>query len=148
MGTRSNTVFVDGSTQILNVYRQHDGYIDGHGVELAEFLSSLTLVNGLGGDTSKIANGINCLVAQFVSEFKTGAGGIYIHPPINSPENDYTYIIVGSIDDPLVIHVFEFETQIFSGNVDEFLDFCHSPDSMDYNNLDNQIEFKKLICRG
>lgn len=80
MGTRSLTfVYNEQNEPILNLYRQYDGYISGHGAELAEFLGDKTYVNGLSGDTSTVFNGMGCLAAQLVAHFKETAGGFYIH---------------------------------------------------------------------
>ena len=46
MGTRSLTFVYDGDEPIVNMYRQFDGYPEGHGQELAEFLCSGKLVEG------------------------------------------------------------------------------------------------------
>jgi hypothetical protein len=81
MGTRSLTFVYDGKEPIINMYRQYDGYPTGHGAELAEFLAPYTLVNGLGlKETRKVANGMGCLAAQLVANFKDGAGGFYLYP--------------------------------------------------------------------
>jgi hypothetical protein len=81
MGTRSLTFVYDGKEPIINMYRQYDGYPTGHGAELAEFLAPFTLVNGLGiNETRKVANGMGCLAAQLVTNFKDGAGGFYLYP--------------------------------------------------------------------
>lgn len=99
MGTRSLTkVFEDGRA-ILCMYRQMDGYPSGHGKELSDFLNSGKLVNGIGSaDKGKVFNGIGCLAAQMVMEFKTthGVGGIYIqHPETVDAGQDYEYHIYG-----------------------------------------------------
>ena len=81
MGTRSLTFVYDGQEPIINMYRQYDGYPTGHGAELAEFLAPFTLVNGLGiNETRKVANGMGCLAAQLVANFKGEAGGFYLYP--------------------------------------------------------------------
>ena len=89
MGTRSLTrVFekwedTKGKEQrqpIVCMYRQYDGYISGHGHELAQFLEPFTIVNGIGlDDKRKIANGMGCLAAQLVAHFKEGPGNIYLY---------------------------------------------------------------------
>ena len=81
MGTRSLTFVYDGEKPIVNMYRQFDGYPSGHGLELAEFLTSFDeVVNGLPvGDNRRLANGMGCLAAQLVAKFKVGCGGIYLH---------------------------------------------------------------------
>ena len=83
MGTRSLTFVYDGDGKVLvNMYRQFDGYMSGHGAELARFLLSFdAVVNGLPvGDTRKLANGMGCVAAQMVAHFKTEAGGFYLYP--------------------------------------------------------------------
>lgn len=85
MGTRSLTVFVEseefGGEEIAVMYRQMDGYPTGHGAELKEYLSTLKLVNGIGADRTKIANGMGCLAALTVAHFKgQEAGGFYLYP--------------------------------------------------------------------
>jgi hypothetical protein len=90
MGTRSLTTFGEKwtnkennktkSSKIVTVYRQYDGHPEGHGVELAEFLASGKMVNGISmGETERVFNGVNCMVAQFIKDFKDGAGGLYVY---------------------------------------------------------------------
>jgi hypothetical protein len=91
MGTRSLTYVFDTYKQdngtekhvpLVCLYRQYDGYLEGHGLELAEFLTPFTMVNGLGADDgTKVANGMGCLAAQMVAHFKDGPGQFYIHAP-------------------------------------------------------------------
>lgn len=94
MGTRSTTTVLDQDGKVLvKMYRQFDGYPEGHGEELREFLRGMKIVNGLGyGQESKIANGMGCLAAQMIAHFKTDPGGIYIQ---GSEEGDeqYNYVI-------------------------------------------------------
>lgn len=82
MGARSLTVVndTDGS-EIIVMYRQMDGYPEGHGLELANFLKGMDIITrGINPkDTRRIANGMSCLAAQIICHFKTGPGGIYLH---------------------------------------------------------------------
>jgi hypothetical protein len=151
MGTRSNTIFVSNGDQLVNVYRHFDGYLEGHGRELANFLNSIKLVNGLTGQ-SNVANGLPCLAAQFICKFKSdsGAGGIYIDSHIAKPNNDFTYVVSGGLDDcmeplPLEIDVFKYETHIFSGNVQEFLELCSSDDETEEIPADKRKDFSQLV---
>jgi len=49
-------------------------------------------------DERKIANGVSCLIAQLVSNFKQDVGGIYIYPTKDTDcGQDYEYHI--SVDD-------------------------------------------------
>ena len=80
---------------ILCMYRQYDGYLSGHGAELAEFLQDFNVVNGYNSNTPKrSANGMGCLAAQLIAHFKDGIGNIYIHEPNDSDcGEEYTYTI-------------------------------------------------------
>lgn len=82
MGTRSMTFVKDEyGNEVLAMYRQMDGYPSGHGLDLAEFLSDIAVVNGISlAEERHVANGAGCLAAQIVAHFKHGAGGIYLHP--------------------------------------------------------------------
>lgn len=82
MGTRCLTRVIDEDGNILvTLYRQMDGYPDGHGSELADFLKPYKIINGISGCKSgKVANGAGCLAAQLVSHFKTDVGGFYLVP--------------------------------------------------------------------
>lgn len=94
MGTRSLTVIKDGRKEICTLYRQMDGYPEGHGKELSEFLSGFRVVNGYSSmDTDKVANGISCLAAQVIAHFKDGVGMFYLYPP-GSRDMDEEYIYV------------------------------------------------------
>ena len=102
MGTRSLTYIEESygenrekKQNILCMYRQYDGYLSGHGAELAEFLQDFTVVNGYNSGTPKrAANGMGCLAAQLIAHFKDGIGNIYIHEPNDSDcGEEYTYTV-------------------------------------------------------
>jgi len=94
MGTRSITRVLDESNNvILTMYRQMDGYLEGHGVELVKFLKDFKITNGIETNVAaKTANGVGCLAAQLVGHFKTGVGGIYL-VPTSAEEEEYNYTI-------------------------------------------------------
>lgn len=133
MGTRSLTYvydnnMADAGAPLICMYRQYDGYIKVHGKELADFLASKKLVNGLGQDTENLANGMGCLAALLVCHFKQGkAGGFYLQAPIVGVYSGQEY----------EYHIFEdgiqvIEGQIRDGNImfegtwAEFAVFCNS----------------------
>ena len=106
MGTRSITRVHDAgkdSKVILAVYRHMDGYFEGMGVDLTEFLTGMNLVNGINLEKipTKSANGMSCLAAQLVAHFKTGIGGIYI-ADINQ-EEEFNYDIYIDVNNKLVL---------------------------------------------
>ena len=120
MGTRSLTYVYDGETPIMCMYRQYDGYLSGHGQELANFLNELTLGNGIPkfGDLYTYANGMGDLAAQMIVWFKKTPGGFYIYP-IDFDQNcwqDYEYHVYENkvvVKNPTKV--------IFSGSWNEFL---------------------------
>ena len=82
MGTRSLTTFKEdhNNEEIVVLYRQYDGYPEGHGIDLFRFLNKMNMVNGIaGGEKRKISNGMSCLAAQMVSYFKDEPGGFYLY---------------------------------------------------------------------
>ncbi len=129
MGTSSLTFVYDADNQpFLNLYRQYDGYIAGHGAELAEFLAGKKLVNGFGKETNDIANGMGCLAASLIANFKETVGGFYIHSVTETDcGQDYEYHVYkdrvkvlgpGSIFNPGV------NAALFEGSWAEFAKFC------------------------
>lgn len=92
---KNNNEVHEEKQNILCMYRQYDGYLSGHGAELAEFLQDFTVVNGYNSGTPKrSANGMGCLAAQLIAHFKDGIGNIYIHEPNDSDcGEEYTYTV-------------------------------------------------------
>lgn len=136
MGTRALTFVYDGDKPIVNLYRQYDGYPTGHGAELAQFLDGFKVVNGIGAEKTRIANGMGCLAAQVVAHFKDSVGGFYIHS-VDSTEcgQDYEYHVYQK-DKELRVRVTDrgcnmfgltmsdTNEGIFDGTVAEFVKFC------------------------
>jgi len=80
MGTRSTLAFKEDNKILVKLYVQYDGYPDGYMKEVAKFISSKKLVNGISpGQEKEVFNGFGCLAAQVISYLKNGtAGGYYI----------------------------------------------------------------------
>jgi len=110
MGTRSETAIFDGMEEICRIYRQHDGYPDGHGLELAK-LCNVQVVNGYGGDmkAGTHANGMGCLAAQIIKGLKDGIGGIYMTDPRDEYSDgvDYIYVVRGHEGETPTIQVIQ-----------------------------------------
>jgi len=131
MGTRSLTFVYeeafnpgDEPQPIINLYRQYDGYPTGHGAELAEFLSTVK------------SNGMSCLAAQLVANFKDGPGQFYLYPvTAKDCGQDYEYHIYQQ-DKQFRVEVidrgcnmFGLTTSdrndgLFAGNLAEFIELC------------------------
>lgn len=137
MGTRSLTYVQSepGSLFTLCMYRQYDGYPSGHGKELADFLSPITVINGIsrGRDVlGEFANGMGCLSAQLVKHFKENVGGVYLQPPGDgSAREEYTYVIIGAPPAGLgdagaspTVRVYSGDELTFEGPVAEFATWC------------------------
>lgn len=139
MGTRSLTRVINTyrdekknkqvKVTLVNMYRQYDGYPSGHGVELAEFLSSGKVVNGIGfNEPQRVFNGAGCLAAQMVAHFKDGAGGFYLEPiTAKNCGQEFEYEVIVDFDTHEVtlkcFEVWNKKKLIFSGNPDKFEEF-------------------------
>ena len=67
---------------IVSIYNHWDGYPEGLGVTLAEYLNGKVVTNGLGKrDDYNLFNGMGCLAASLVEELKDGPGNVYIEDP-------------------------------------------------------------------
>lgn len=104
------------------MYRQFDGYVSGHGLQLAEFLIPFEIVNGIQGNPKlgEVANGMACLSAQLVKHFKDGVGGIYLYC-VDDRDcwQDYEYHVYKK-----QIKVKYFDEWIFQGTHKEFHTFA------------------------
>lgn len=116
MGTRSTTKFYRKlSNGIMvyfgGIYRQYDGYPEGHGRDLVELLKGKTFVNGFNSSqkTNKFFNGIECLGAWIIGQLKgEDIGNIYLTSENSSEEYNYKiyqdetkptiYISIGDFD--------------------------------------------------
>ena len=127
MGTRSLTHIIEDKKTLTTMYRQFDGYLSGHGNDLAEFLKDFKVVNGYSGDTTKVANGMGCLTAQLIAHFKEGCGNIYIHPPNTKDcweEYDYTIYLEDNKIKIKVVSVYGLKGKadtLFDGTPEKFL---------------------------
>jgi len=121
MGTRSLTFVYEENKPVVNMYRQFDGYPSGHGQELADFLLSGELVNGYSETKTLQFNGMGCLAAQLIVNFKKTVGGFYIYPvESNNCWQDYEYHVY---EDTVVVK--NPDQVIFNGTWQDFRKFCY-----------------------
>ena len=145
MGTRSLTTFIDDHTEeeIVVMYRQYDGYPEGHGRDLVNFLNDMKVVNGIPGGkrVSQLANGVNCLAAQVVSHFKKGVGDFYLHTGDTRDYGEEFVYTIYSKDNDLKVKVEDaYEDKVlFDGNTDEVGKWIDRDDS--YGEFDSRPEF-------
>ena len=125
MGTRSLTTFIDDGTneEIVVMYRQYDGYPEGHGRDLLNFLNGMKVVNGIPGGkkASQLANGISCLAAQTISHFKKGVGDFYLHAADTRDYGEEFVYIIYAKDNELKVKVEDTydDKVLFDGNTEE-----------------------------
>jgi hypothetical protein len=114
MGTRSLTfTYTEEGEKIVCLYRQYDGYPEGHGKELATILNTT------------LSNGMECLSASIVAKLKTGAYNIYLYSTnIKDAWQEFEYHIHS--DKVEVIKTYPEHHSIFTGSYSEFLEFCNS----------------------
>jgi hypothetical protein len=117
MGTRSTIKFKYKGQTVCAIYHQHDGYIEGVGNELKEFIKSGTFVNGYTHREERQFNGFGCFIAQYIAEHKNGVGGLYITDL--DDEQEYNYIVEVLTDNKVVVSCKE---------VDDFTEFVGSVD--------------------
>lgn len=104
MGTRSTIkIFDEEGEQLVNIYNQYDGYPSGVGIDLARMLLNRKITNGYTieqEEEGNWSNGMSCLAAYIIMEFKkkAGIGGTYIHRPSDS--QSYNYEVRYIPDDP------------------------------------------------
>ena len=134
MGTRSLTTFNDEwkNEEIAVIYRQYDGYPQGHGKELFKFLNEMVVVNGMGmNNPPKIANGMGCLAAQAVSHFKGGeVGGVYLYKSgTRDIGEQYIYTIYIN-EETLMIKMTNTydDDESFDGNIKDFGEWLNEGD--------------------
>ena len=123
MGTRAITKVLNEDKEIiLSMYSQFDGYPDGLGRSLIEFLKKIKMVNGISfNEERKVANGMGCLAAQLLVEFKKEAGGYYLTTPDDEESYNYTIYSEGDYDDQILkIKVESYSEVLFDGKVEDY----------------------------
>ena len=128
MGTRSLTFVYDENRPVINMYRQFDGYPSGHGQELAEFLLEGKMTNGIPvGSKEHFFNGMGCLAAQLVANFKKDSGGFYLYPlDVTDCWQEYEYHVYENkvvVKNPTEV--------IFEGSWNDFHSFCYADDMVE-----------------
>lgn len=140
MGTRSKTSFIEKiggkKRHLVSVYQQYDGYIEGVGYDIADYILSKKIINGISGDTKDKANGFGCLIAQFIRDFKTDVGGLYIVEEDCTQEYNYNIIFDSDLyyngdfftdkntNDYFEIEVIDWNNKLlYSGSLEGLLEF-------------------------
>lgn len=127
MGTRSLVHFKEDGETLCTIYRQSDGYPEGRGKELAEWLSNIIVVNGMGLNKERIADGAGCLAAQWIAHEKDGPGGVYMFPSDASDcGEEYTYHVdVNFKTHQVTLRCYDGDELVFDGPAKEFAKFLN-----------------------
>jgi hypothetical protein len=108
MGTRSLTVMYDeAGNETVVMYRHWDGYPEGHGLDLANFLKGISMTNGYSGDAdrSALANGMGNLNAMVVAHFSP-EHDVHLYPKdTRGCWEEYVYHVKLSEDKHLIMEV-------------------------------------------
>ena len=97
MSTRSITHLYDDRSPtpkiVCSFYRHHDGYPDGHGAELKQWLQGKKVVNGIGQDFVKGRdyNGMGSLAVSMMTHFDREASIRTIPTGDHNYGEEYTY---------------------------------------------------------
>ena len=110
----------------VQVYKHYDGYPSGHPVDLAKFLKDFTIGNGIPyPEPDKIANGLDCLAAQYVAAFKMGPGDLYIeNPDVEHMDIEYITYVWGDYSKSIWMSIFDVYKKecIFVGKPQQLID--------------------------
>lgn len=138
MGTHSTITFYqkskDSVVPLVNIYQQYDGYLDGVGKDLCEWLQKKIITNGFNHDDKRdIANGVGCLSAQYIRDHKPRVGDLYIYPAgVHNEWCDYNYSVIvddgfsgeKKAEDITTIEIGSWGSEpYFTGTISEILNF-------------------------
>ena len=95
----------------VQIYHHYDGYPEGLGCKLAEFLCDFRVLNGLPVnyfEDIKVANGMGCLTAQLIAALKEEPGNVYVdYPGQVHGDTEYTYYIWGCEGKDIWMSIFD-----------------------------------------
>ena len=124
MGTSASVKFKqEGNPVLVNVYFSYDGYVEGVGYDLATYLLSKRIVNGITcfDNKNEIANGFGCLIAQYIRDMKEEPGYVYIIP--QSVTADYDYLVKYDENNQINITITHLGNLLFKGDPKTLLNF-------------------------
>jgi hypothetical protein len=115
--------FEKDAKPLINLYRQYDGYVEGHGAKLADFLNGMYVVNGLGLDNEnkKISqwHGLFSRLKLILTLKMVLVSFTYTHQRVGMDcWQEYEYHIYS---DKVIIKAYE--DNIFEGTWQEFIDY-------------------------
>lgn len=122
-------------TPYCALYQQFDGHIEHVGKILFDFLSKITLTNGISMvfigrklvPPPNTANGAGCLFAQIVKLFKSDVGGAYLVNPVTAETDleEYNYFV--DVDEHTLttsVKVSLYDNVLYEGSANEAFNTC------------------------
>ena len=117
----------------VQIYHHYDGYPEGLGVTLANYLNPKKIVNGIPlKPTSSVdlANGMGCLTASLIKHLKEKPGNVYVdYPGQVHGDTEYTYYIWGCEDKDIWMSIFETHQYGWPGKNDKCI-FVGTPQQL------------------
>ena len=114
---------------IINMYQQYDGYPSYVGVELAEFVKPIKIINGISGSVKmgEYANGVGCFAAQIVQKYKKDVGYTYLQPcngELGDSGEEWIYTLYPKIGEPTYISIYDVweKKVVFVGTADKLIE--------------------------
>ena len=138
MSTRALIHLIDTSEgdmeHYVTLYQHSDGHPSYRGVKIAEFVMSGDMVDGYVGSDRREFNGFGCFVAQYIAEFKTGTGGLYVHPASTELDMDQAYeymITYRGEDEPWRIEILDLseEDVVFDETPEQLIEWVAKEDA-------------------
>lgn len=96
MGTRSTIHFYNEGRNVLNIYTQYDGYLEGVGKQILDFFEN----------KENRGNGIQDDALLYVLKYKDGAYNMYA--TTETDEQEFNYYIYSNYDEKKKEHTLEF----------------------------------------
>lgn len=122
---------------LVNLFKSYDGYPEGAGKDLAEWLLHKTLIDGIRieHEVYGYANGDGCLVAQYIANNKYGLGGLYV-TDMDDTDASYNYKVIIDetkdipdegipANDVVTIEISDGDSFKFSGSPKELIERMH-----------------------
>ena len=106
MGTRAIIAVKENENDkdFATFYRQYDGYPEGLGAELLEYITDKSVVNGFNSEHRfhHAFNGIGDFCASLIAYFKTDIGNFYVQKAgTRDMWEDYIYTIIVKVGQPI-----------------------------------------------
>lgn len=129
----------DNDVTLASIYRHWDGYPEGHGKYLRDFLRDVTLINGIcSGTPENYANGVDHLAAKLVCKMQNDGHDPKLTEQGADAGQEFEYHVTGrTLPKPELLEIVvysgpmtffglggeECTNEIFRGNLDEYSDW-------------------------